>query len=552
MRFGNFGFTGILAEREKFMSQRVCMALAALFICLCPLTANAQARRIDGYAVQVAALSSQRSADELVRGLGARGINAYSIGGVTYGARRAMPLHRVRIGNFPTIVNASVYAEKMISAGLLASYAIAAYEDPAKVGPPAEVSYTSNGKVQTLAQKFPGRQFGPEVIDVVAAIGSRGWLLLSSESINLTARYGNTAINRELSKLAAIGSRGWSMNGNIAKVLAAPGPINIALPNETIANSSPAEPPLGASSSPSNLTGVEIGREDLSPASSTLVGLPTSRSGIYGSTPRLQGSIEMRNGRMYMNLRNGDPDRVFSGVARISLSDDQKQQDVSPIQVTLLPNREASFPVDDAALLNGGWILMVYDLNGAARLIRGASLSPPKLTAQAPSATDSTTPVDPNLAPEAPPAYVTGVYDSTNWTQPQAPPQTQGVELQDEAASNAANTQDAGGGGLPATNPQADVGPGLVAANLRQIAATSENVTLELDISAQNPIKNVTVTLRAGDFQDVRQAFIPTSQGSVPFLVPAAFANGGVFYEVKDEAQRVLTSGSANLRSLGK
>jgi hypothetical protein len=81
---------------------------------------------------------------------------------------------------------------------------------------------------------------------------------------------------------------------------------------------------------------------------------------------------------------------------------------------------------------------------------------------------------------------------------------------------------------------------------------TSENVTLELEISAQNPLKNVTVTLRAGDFQDVRQAFIPTSQGRVPFLVPVAFASTGLFYEVRDEAQRVLTSGTGSLSSIGK
>ena len=102
------------------------------------------------------------------------------------------------------------------------------------------------------------------------------------------------------------------------------------------------------------------------------------------------------------------------------------------------------------------------------------------------------------------------------------------------------------------STPQAETSPGQVAASLRQIAVTSENLTLELIISAQNPIKNVTVTLRAGDYQDVRQTFIPTSQGSVPFLVPISFASAGIFYEVKDEAQRVLASGSSDLRSLGK
>ena len=283
----------------------------------------------------------------------------------------------------------------------------------------------------------------------------------------------------------------------------------------------------------------------------------------------------MRGGRMWVTLRNSDAERVFSGVARISLSDDQKQQDVTPINITLLPDKEAMFPLDEATLTNGAWILMVYDQNGVARLIRGASLAPPKSPAQAPGATNSTQPDDTSLAPEAPPSYVTGVYDASNWTQPQVPPQIQSAESQVNVAGtpaesqvnvagmpaesqvNVANTQDAagvnnGGAGSPNPEPQAENGPGQVAATLRQIAVANDNVTLELELSAQNPLKNVTVTLRAGDFQDVRQAYIPTSQGRVPFLVPVKFATSGIYYEIKDEAQRMLASGNGNLRSLGK
>jgi hypothetical protein len=263
---------------------------------------------------------------------------------------------------------------------------------------------------------------------------------------------------------------------------------------------------------------------------------------------------------MYMTLRNADPERVFSGIARVSLTDDQKQQDVTPINVTLLPDKEVMFPLDEATLTDGGWILMVYDLNGSARLIRGASLAPPKAPAQAPGATNSAETVATNPGPEVPPGYVTGVYDATNWTQPQVPPNIQNVEGQDVAVSTAPTPQDSPAtptampqvDGSPNAMPQADIGPGQVTATLRQIAVTSENVTLELEISAQNPLKNVTVTMRAGDFQDVRQAFIPTSQGRVPFLVPAAYATAGLIYEVRDEAQRVLANGNSSLQSLGK
>src|SRR5262245_56719196 len=263
MRFRYFDFTEIFAGRDKVVSPRICMALVALFVCLCPLTANAQARRINGYAVQVAALTSQKSADELAQGLRLRGINAYWGGGASYGAGRSM-LHRVRIGNFQTIASAHTYAEKLLGAGLLGSYAIAAYEppaNPAKVGPISN----SNWKIQPLAQKRPGRMFAPEVIDVIASIGSRGWLLLSSESINLTARAGNSALSRELANLAAvIGSRGWSLNNNVARLLGASAPIKvITLPSGIIADTPTTPPPSRARSSSLNASTPEIGRREV-------------------------------------------------------------------------------------------------------------------------------------------------------------------------------------------------------------------------------------------------------------------------------------------------
>src|SRR5688572_21927689 len=293
MRFGYFDFEGIFTERVKITSPRICMALAALFVCLCPLTTNAQARRINGYAVQVAALSSQKSADDLVRGLSVRGMNAYRIGGMSYGMRKTSALHRVRIGNFPTIASASAYAEKLLGAGLLASYAIAAYEPPNKVGS------NPSWKLPTFAQKNSKRRFMPEVIDVVAAIGSRGWLLLSSESINLTASSGNSAISRELIELITyIGSRGWGLNNNFVKFLWAAAPRNIiSLPSGIIADTPTTPPPSSASSSALNAAAPEIGRREL--GTSVATGSPGLRSRGYSPPTDLQGAIEMRGGRMF-------------------------------------------------------------------------------------------------------------------------------------------------------------------------------------------------------------------------------------------------------------
>src|SRR5262245_22742780 len=266
MRFKNLNVTEILAEMKemRWMSPCICLTLASLFVGLCPQVASAQASRIKGYAVQVAALSSKQSADELVKGLSAQGINAYWINGAAYRAAGTSPIHRVRIGNFPTIASAHTYAEKLLGSGLLEAYAIAAYEppaNPAKIGPISN----SNWKIQTLAQKRPGRMFAPEVIDVIASIVSRGRLLLSSESINLTARAGNSALSRELANLAAvIGSRGWSLNNNVARLLGASAPIKvITLPSGIIADTPTTPPPSRARSSSLNASTPEIGRREV-------------------------------------------------------------------------------------------------------------------------------------------------------------------------------------------------------------------------------------------------------------------------------------------------
>lgn len=563
MRFRYIDFTEIFAKREKIMSPRTLVAVVALFVWLSPLTASAQARRINGYAVQVAALSSRRTADALAQGLSARGMNAYLVGGVSYSASGSAALYRVRIGNFQSIASANSYAENMLGAGLVEAYAITAYEPPSKNGSFSGPSWKIQTFAQKRPQKYPGRQLGPggmDLIDVVATIGSRGWLLLSSESINLTVRSGNSAISRELAGLVdAIGSRGWGLNKNVERFLGASTPVRVvSLPSDILSDNAGAPPAIATAGSYN--AAPEIGRGGLAPTSSTSMRVGSSPARGYNAPPSLQGSIEMRGGKMMMILRNIDTDRVFSGVARISLSDDQKQEDVTPINVTLLPDKETTISVDEATLTNGGWVLMVYDQNGVARMIRGASFAPPKTPTQTANSVNSAESAD------GPPSYVTGVYDASNWTQPQVSPQAEApsavTSAQDDtlvveggpvstSASSGASGDASGTSGAPEA-PQAVNDPGTVTAALRQIAVTSENVTLELAISAQNPLKNVTVTLRAGDFQDVRQAFIPTTQGRVPFLVPAKFASGGIYYEIKDEAQRLLSSGNGSLRNMSK
>lgn len=250
----------------------------------------------------------------------------------------------------------------------------------------------------------------------------------------------------------------------------------------------------------------------------------------------------MRGGRMWLKLRNTDSERSFSGMARITLSDDKNQQDVVPMQFTLPPDREESFPVDEATLTNGNWILMVYDQNGAARLVRGASLAPRTLV-EAPAAEAAS---EPN-PPPGPPSYITGIYDATGWTPSQAPAPNPAAESQIPASDASQN------GNIPPSAPtEMEVAPGQVVVTPRQIAVTTENVTVEFDISAPAPLNYIVITLRAGNFQDVRQALMSTPHGRVPFLIPIEHTSSGFYFEVKDEANRLLASGSGDFRRMAR
>ncbi len=404
----------------------VFLVLVTLFMCLCPQIANAQ---IKGYAVQVAALSSQQVADELTQGLTARGINAYWVKSASPGMKpERKELYRVRIGKFPTIKSAYGYAEQLLKSGLLEAYAIAAYE------PPASNAQRNNAQGNNAADENPSKvqSFTPrdktrkesanEGIDVIAAIGTRSWLLLPSKDVLSAPQKNNSALSRELARLAAsVGTRRWSLNRNVAELLAPPiktvpsanssGTLDLASAGTPLVDHKATNITLVSTSTnmrSSSVAAPEIPRRPASPAAPG--GSVTSGRNIaIAPPPRLQGMIEMRDGRMFMKLRNTDLKRSFTGVARITLSHDKKEQDLTPMQFTLQPDREESFSIDEATVTNGTWILMVYDENGAARLVRGASLAPkqPVQNAAALSAADQ------NREAQGLPTYVSGFYDAT-------------------------------------------------------------------------------------------------------------------------------------------
>jgi len=84
----------------------------------------------------------------------------------------------------------------------------------------------------------------------------------------------------------------------------------------------------------------------------------------------------------------------------------------------------------------------------------------------------------------------------------------------------------------------------------RQVAATSENITIEFEITSQRPLGYISLTLRAANLTDVKRAVLTTPQGRIPFLVPVRGFETVFSYELKDETDHVLVSGEDDFRRL--
>jgi hypothetical protein len=103
----------------------------------------------------------------------------------------------------------------------------------------------------------------------------------------------------------------------------------------------------------------------------------------------------------------------------------------------------------------------------------------------------------------------------------------------------------------PPENPNADIPPGEFAVNPRLISATPESTTMEVAISGSQAIGYVQVSIRAGAFQDQKIAVFPTSNGSVPFLIPAKDARGQYSYEIRNDAGKVIGKGVQSFAPVG-
>lgn len=569
----------------------VCLALMTLFVWLglCAVPALAK-----DYAVQIAALRSQQSADELRSGLLARGLEAYWV-------KIVLPEHglfyRVRLGKFPSVETAYTYAESLLDSGLLESYAITTYETP--MSAPMRDTMQASLQVQEYVQQRPSPN---ETNELLSAIGARQWLLPTNRNLFATTPQlppVNTGMTRREMLVFALGRQEWRLNPDlsvlfvrapvatvrndlavnsrpapvenanppvipaanpVSNVNASPSPISKPAEQAFIANvaNTPLTPPPppGASSSPISLS---TNPQPLSPGNFTAARNPAPEIGRGGRTttsrgigyarvapPRLQATAQVNGGQLVMKLRNLDLERSFTGTANVTLSDDRNSNEMTPIPFNLSPDTEIVLPVNETIAQGGNWMLMVFDDGGVLRLIRGATVGQ-KPAAQGPQQPAQNS--QPNDITLNPPQYVTGVYDATGVApQPQSPGL---VPVSDSANSSGEVSSDAGQTTAPPQSVSAGGDtPSQLTVTPRQIAATTENVTLEFDIASPNPLQYISVTLAAGDYRDTRQALMSTTRGRVPFLIPAMHATGTFIFEVKDEAGRVLAGGVGDFRQL--
>lgn len=567
---------------NQVQGHKLMIGMAFFLIGVWLLPSAAQAQRRD-YAVEVAALRSQDCAIELANGLQARGFEAYWLKG-------NQPEHgeyyRVRVGRFQNLDLARTYAENLLDSGLLEACAITFYEAPG-----SSLIKISTGLSNTLQAELAGlpivascpvklpndpqtespnnRPTSPE--ELISLIGKNKWLLSSNRSVIYTPPPKRTAkpVNDVVVLMRSIDRNRWRLSNDLNRLVAPPvRPAPSAAPLVAANTSSSISAALPAAAANTTVIREVNNLNSLTAESprSTTGGAATGIDRIgnraparspYLSGPKVQGVIEMRDGRLMMRLKNNDQQRSFSGVVRVTVSDDKDHNDVTPMNIVLQPDEEKIVPVNETTIASGDWMLMVYDERQAVQLIRSAPFgNRPKVetaATQPAGQPDETTPwkltdtIEGGIATNGLP-NVTGTFDATG---PANPPQTSngiipptiqsGAGQPNTTANNAASNIE--------TSPQQPVGPGQVRVAPRQIAVTTESITMEFEISSPRALGYITVVMRAGNYLDERHALMSTPNGRVPFLVPATETKGPFTFEVKDEAGRSLAAGTGSFQT---
>lgn len=468
------------------------------------------AQSANGFAVQVAAVQSRAEAVALVNGLRARGLHAYWV----YSEVAARGVYfRIRVGGqFPNSKSATEFGRKLVQAGLVMEYAIFQYE-PASDGEwnrlsSANTNITGHAPLPQRSSNRTGNAAVPPspsvsmtsvaVAERSTTSGSRGATdYLISGAPETTA----SVTNRE-------GGEGRAVSPSLAT-------INSSIPMS-------GKEPVGGR--PKHADEVEL--EDFKEFVGQIV----------------KGIVEPRSNGLWVTLQNRNTRYRFRGIVKVAFYQQERERSQAPMQVTLEPGQEQSFEVPSSGN-TGSYSLAVYDEQGGLQLLQQGSLG---TSTQMPAERIASAPPTPPTAP-----LPTGF------------PGVGGGEVPVQSYEEAAAVGGLKTSGYPSGKPDEEsedgsnngsktVQPGDVKIVVRQIAASSENLTIEFEILAQQPLGMLTMSIRSNSMSDSKQAIMTTKQGRLPFLVPASDANGNISYELKDEQGRLLAIGSKALQELGK
>jgi hypothetical protein len=598
-----------------FKGQVLSSYILLMFVCvfLTPHAAFSQSR---DYSVEVAALRSQDCAVELANGLLARGFEAYTVKAnqPDYGT-----YYRVRIGKFRNIDIARTYAENLLDSGLLDTCAITVYDAPLSsliTATTQSKKLPSTGIFNTSISfscpiKLPGNNpITSEDLpkDLIAAIGKNKWLLSTDQSVvyTLPSEKAMVPARDVVLLMRSIDKNRWRLRNDVGGLLTPPVPpqqgtglpanaidstIATSMSSLKIAANSVSAAVKAPVTNQNNQEIVRVAGNNV-PSSSQILAAATTNipaagrgsiPGIsrtsatdairdmgYFAQPKLQGLLEMRDGQMLMRLKNLDLQRGFSGVARITLSDDKQNNDIAPMAIELRPNEERVVPINEARMEYGDWMLMVYDENQAVRLIRSAPFGqrPETMVASAQPQAQPEQASEPGVwrlvetpSEEVPPSgspasglpNVTGTFDATKTGNPnQSGNQSGMLPVNGSANSSGQGNASFENSEAPQNRPQPEIPAGQVMVSPRQIAVTPENVAIELDISSPRALGYVRVSLRSGNYRDERYALMSTPNGRVPFLIPTKEATANFNFQVQDEAGRVLSTGVGDFRQFGR
>ncbi|MBO0719300.1 MAG: SPOR domain-containing protein [Blastocatellia bacterium] len=559
------------------------------------------------YAVEVAALSSRDCADELVHGLVARGLDAYWL---KFTQGKLGEFYRVRIGKFPDLDVARSFANNLLDSGLLDTCSITVYEAPltslmkspavaqndrlpvglrnSPIGAycPIDLSFKNSNKPEAILSSLSSASSASSASSLsesrdVAPAAQRSGLSSSRDSspdmdvnkktidaIIASTQASLGSIRPKVNMAISLTTIDSGINKAVNKIISER--EKVASAKEANLGNRNAEPEIRLrreeSATPSApATPVAFSRNEKNP----LVG--NSRPGggnpvlDAGTAPHLRGVIEMNNGQMFLKLTNLDQQRSFSGLARVTLSDDSdNNDDIAPLAIDLKPEEEKVVPISEVKQPYGDMMLMVYDQRQTVQLIRSIPYGQRPKTAIAANRSEdrSANASDGGGTPGAPDAWkitdsggdrspsvevpaagvpqqglpnVTGSFDATQVPDPTA----NGVPNQNgdnNAASQTANGDNSQG----------------IAISPRMVSSNANGVVMEIGLNGQQPIGYVKVSIRSGNFQDEKIAVFPTSNASVPFLIPLNDAKGGQFsYQVINDTGKVIGNGTQNFGPVG-